>query len=283
MRAAAGRIWPASRRRACTDAEAVFALREIGARALAGEPTDNRERRTLIDAELALARGCAAVLVVGAEEQRLFASASSGPVFVVPHAVESAATRAPMRDRRAMLFVGAFGPRTPNDDAIEFFAGEVLPLLRARGCDAPLAVAGARVPARFTAAAAPPGVALHGIVDDLTPLYDDARVFIAPMRFGAGIPLKAIEAAARGVPIVGTTLVARQLGWTPGVELLAADTPAEFAAAIASLCGDNDLWTRLRAAALARIERDYTTARLRSAIGDALRTATAAPARRATP
>ena len=72
----------------------------------------------------------------------------------------------------------------------------------------------------------------HSDVDDLTPLYDDARVFVAPTRYSAGISLKVIEAAARGVPIVCTPLVARQLGWISGEELLTAETPAEFACAV---------------------------------------------------
>ena len=59
-----------------------------------------------------------------------------------------------------------------------------------------------------------PTVTWHSDVDDLTPLYEDARVFVAPTRYSAGISLKVIEAAARGVPIVCTPLVSRQLGWS---------------------------------------------------------------------
>jgi GT2 family glycosyltransferase len=252
------------------DAEAVFAVRDIGRRALSSQPASDAEQRTLVDAELALARGCAAVLVVSENERRLFAAATTAPVHVVSHAVDAVPTQTPVDCRRSMLFVGAFGPNSPNDDAVEFFVRDVLPALRARGCDAPLVIAGAHAPDRFNAPARGAGIAIHRDVGDLTALYDDARVFVAPTRFGAGIPLKVIEAAARGVPVVGTTLVARQLGWESGRELLTADTPAEFASAIASLCVDREIWTRVRDAALARVQRDHGTAHLKNVLSEAL-------------
>src|SRR6516162_2232033 len=74
-----------------------------------------------------------------------------------------------------------------------------------------------------------PGVRLLGQVEDLRPLYDRARLFVSPIRFSAGIPIKVLEAAAAGLPVVGTELMATQLGWKPGVEIEAADNPAQMA------------------------------------------------------
>src|SRR5207253_7021477 len=88
------------------------------------------------------------------------------------------------------------------------------------------------------------GVELLGAVEDLVPLYNRARVFIAPTRFSAGVPLKVYEAAAHGLPVVATDLLARQLGWEPGEDLLAAPAsdPDAFASACARLHDDADLW-----------------------------------------
>ena len=101
-------------------------------------------------------------------------------------------------------------------------------------------------------------------------------MFVAPTRFSAGISLKVIEAAARGVPIVCTPLVATQLGWEAGVELLTGEGGDESARAIAALYEDRDLWTRVRDAALARIDRDYNATRFRQALQNSLRTSPAA-------
>lgn len=239
------------------DAEAIYALREIGRRRLSGPPMSDAERQALIDVELGLTHGCPAVLAVSEAERQLFAAAGIGNVHVVGHAVQVRPTPKSFERRQAILFVGAFGsPESPNEDAVRFFLRDVLPVLRAGGCHAPIVIGGAGIP-DYLKLPADPALSWHSDVDDLTPLYDDARVFVAPTRYAAGIPLKVVDAAAHGVPIVTTSLAAGQLGWSSGTELLAADGADEFARAVASVYADRDLWQRLRDGALARVTADY--------------------------
>jgi glycosyltransferase involved in cell wall biosynthesis len=70
------------------------------------------------------------------------------------------------------------------------------------------------------------------------------------------------EAASFGLPVVATSLLRAQLGWHAGEEVLAADhADAEaFAGAVAALLTDEALWTRMRDAALARIDADCAPA-----------------------
>ena len=93
-------------------------------------------------------------------------------------------------------------------------------------------------------------VRIVGKAADLTPHFDAARVFIVPTRYAAGIPLKALDAAARGLPIVATPLIARQLGWRNDEELLAAEGAEAFSEACNRLHSDEALWGRLRNSAL---------------------------------
>ena len=83
-----------------------------------------------------------------------------------------------------------------------------------------------------------------------------AKIFIAPSRFAAGIPLKILDAAAHGMPIVATSLLGQQLGWTNGEELLLADTAEDFAENCIKLYTNPDLWQKLRDNALNRVMRD---------------------------
>jgi GT2 family glycosyltransferase len=256
------------------DAEAIYAVREIGRRKAIGQALSEAEQHALIDGELALARGCASVLTVSEADRQVFAGAGVANVRVLGHALEARPTANAFERRDAILFVGAFGPGSPNDDAVAFFCREVLPALRGVGCSAPLVVAGAHIPESITTIG-DASVSWRRDLDDLTPLYDRARVFVAPTRYAAGIALKVLEAAARGVPIVATPLVARQLGWQAGVELLIAGEPPEFARAITSLFADRTLWSGLRDAALARVTLDCDRAAFRSAVQEALRAAQA--------
>ena len=116
------------------------------------------------------------------------------------------------------------------------------------------------------------GINLLGEVADTRPLYQTARLFIAPTRFAAGTPYKIYEAAAMGLPCVVTTLLAEQLGWVHGEELLAvpANEPMAFAAAIARLYHDEALWMRLREGALKRLERENSPATFALAVKNLL-------------
>ena len=110
-----------------------------------------------------------------------------------------------------------------------------------------------------------PRVDIVGPVHDLAPLFNRHRVFVAPTRFAGGLPFKVQEAAAFGVPMVVTTLLADQVGWKDDVELLSApaDDAKEFASDVARLYQDSTLWARLRSEALKAVERDCAPARFR--------------------
>jgi glycosyltransferase involved in cell wall biosynthesis len=97
-----------------------------------------------------------------------------------------------------------------------------------------------------------------GKINDLTPLYNRARLFIAPTRFAAGIPLKVCDAAANGLPVIATSLVGRQLGWENERELLLADDPQSFADACVRLYSDRSLWYQLRENMIKRVCEDFS-------------------------
>jgi glycosyltransferase involved in cell wall biosynthesis len=72
-------------------------------------------------------------------------------------------------------------------------------------------------------------VTVTGFVDDVRPYLEDATVFAAPLRFGAGIQNKVLEALAMEIPVVASPLAADGLrtaeGHTPPAQI-AQSTPA---------------------------------------------------------
>jgi hypothetical protein len=238
------------------DAEAVSALRDIGYRRLQGVPISSEEADRLVRSEARLASGCAAVITVNSAERQHFVEAGSQQCIVLGHALQPAPTPATFGERAGVLFVGALGASSPNEDAVLFFAREVLPIVRRNlGADTPITVAGANVSDRVCALVNH-GISVCSDVEDLTPFYNRARVFVAPTRYSAGIPLKVLEAASRGVPVVCSGLLATQLGWRRDQDVLVADTPEGFALAVARLHSDVHLWDSLRASALNRVAID---------------------------
>jgi glycosyltransferase involved in cell wall biosynthesis len=106
----------------------------------------------------------------------------------------------PFAERAGLLFVGGFD-HAPNVDAVHWFIDAIFPQVRAKQPSAVLHIVGANPPV-----AASEGIVLEGAVSDarLRDLYRTCRVVVAPLRFGAGIKGKVIEAMAHGLPTVTT-------------------------------------------------------------------------------
>ena len=265
---------PASRPAVLYDAEALFTLREVGRRRLAGLVTPTEEVSRVVSEETSLARGCDVILTVSLAEAARFAEAGFSNVEILGNSVVPNPTGRSFEARSGLLFAGSLvDDAGPNVDSVVWFVRQVLPLLREKlGPDLRLTVAGRHASPRLAALVGPSVVAL-GLVDDLRPHYDSHRIFVAPTRFGAGIPLKVHHAAAAGLPVVCTSLVQEQLHWQRDDDLLVADEAAQFAEQCCRLYRQPELWMHVRNSALRRVGRDCAPDRFRAILGRALEAA----------
>jgi hypothetical protein len=250
------------------DAEALFASREILRHEVNGKPLPPAEAKRLIDDEIALARNADIVIAVNERTAAAFSQAGHRDVRVLGYAVDPKPTSTPFEARRGFVFVGpSYSDATPNADSLVWFIDRVLPRLRASlGSDALLRVAGV-VRAPLVKARGGNGVTLIGPTHSLAEVYSGARVFVAPTRFAAGIPLKVYDAAAHGVPVVLTSVLATDLNWATRDEILVADSPEEFSQACQELHQDPDLWNAIRTNALQRVSIDCSPSRFDATVG----------------
>ena len=235
------------------DAEAVSARRTLIRDALEGRPVSETEAQDLTAEEIALTRIADAVISVSSAERDLFEAHGVKPVHLLVHAIDDKPIPAGFGQRPDIVFLGAVtDDDSPNADSVLWFATEVLPLLRERlGWDITLKVIGLN---RADAVSALDGTALElvGQVDDLHAALRSARIMVVPTRFAAGVPLKTLQAAMMGIPMVVSDLILEQLGWQDGQDVLAASDPDGFAAACARLYQDEVLWENIRASALSK-------------------------------
>src|SRR4030095_10896947 len=117
---------------------------------------------------------------------------------------------------------------------------EVLPKVREELPGVELLLVGDAAPQEFSKLSAE-GVRLLVYVPYVAPLCARARVFVAPIRFGAGIKGKIGEALAYAIPLVTTTGGAEGMSLRNGEEALIADTAEEFAAGVVRLYRDEEL------------------------------------------
>ena len=140
--------------------------------------------------------------------------------------------------REGLLFVGGFA-HPPNADAVLWFAKEIFPVIREK-LDVNFYVVGSRVTEEIKALEQPgSGIIVRGFVseEELSELYRNCRIVVVPLRYGAGVKGKVVEAIYNGAPIVTTSVGSEGI---PGVEdvLLVEDKPEDFAGAVAELYTD---------------------------------------------
>lgn len=244
----AERYLPLARRagvRVIYDTVDLHHVRLAGEERVCGHPTGWREMRRT---ELALAAAAAVTVVTSVEERRLLASEGIDAALL-SIVEEPPETIPPFESRNGLLFVGNF-THSPNRDACEILVKTVYPLICRHLPEAVLTIAGFD-PQRWSRQFASPGVRVLGHVADLRPIFARARVFVAPLRFGAGVKGKIVQSFAHGVPVV-TTLVGvegMELNDHRAVEVC---EPGDgFAAAVARLHRDRAQWYAASAAARA--------------------------------
>jgi len=197
-------------------------------------------------------------------------------VTVVPNGVDTRAYRAQSSKSKAqtpnsklqipnskfrgsesdLVFTGTMDFR-PNVDAVLWFARKVLPRVRAQAPGAHLFVVGQRPHRRLDGLRSDPAVTLTGWVEDVRPYIAQAAVYVAPLRIGGGTRLKLLEAMAMGQAVVATRLGAEGYPVTDARELLLADTPADFTAAVVTLLRAPERRAELGQTARAFVERLY--------------------------
>lgn len=139
-----------------------------------------------------------------------------------------------------IVFVGSLRHR-PNRDGIVWFLRDVWPGVASHCPNARLHIVGDGNPEQVIQHGGP-HVLIHGGIDDRTLglIYAGARAAILPLRFGAGVKGKLVEAFMHRLPVVSTSVGLEGVSGI-GAHVAATDTPSDFAAALARIldCDDN--------------------------------------------
>ncbi|MEH6517211.1 MAG: glycosyltransferase [Halioglobus sp.] len=159
---------------------------------------------------------------------------------------------------KKLMYVGFLGWE-PNAQGLLWFIEKVWPQLVQRHPDLRFDIVGKNPDQRLQAAAACwDGISLKGFVPDLQEIYRDSRVSVAPLLFGSGMKVKVLDAMARGMPIVTTSVGAEGIDLENGKHLLVADTPDDMANEVDRLLTDPELWQRLQLNSRVLINERYT-------------------------
>ena len=237
------------------DCEALFWRRLVGQAELAATPEEasalQAQAAAMRQLEEAIPLSADAVVTVSGEEADLLSTVKGHcPIYgILPTEPKVNFTSRSFAERRDMGFVAGWlaGPNAPNADGLQWFVAEVLPRVTQVLPWVRVRVTGGSVPQAIRALASP-NVVFEGHLANLESFYDELRVAITPLRFGAGVKLKTVQALQYGVPVVSTTVGAEGLDTRGEPVMDLTDDPDAFARCVVTLLTDSRSWNERRSA-----------------------------------
>jgi sugar transferase (PEP-CTERM/EpsH1 system associated) len=154
-----------------------------------------------------------------------------------------------------LMFMGAMD-YYPNEDAVVYFADEVMPLLLKKVPTVQFVIVGSNPSKRVSALGARPGIKITGAVPDVRPYLAETDVFVAPLRIARGVQNKVLEAMSAGVPVVARP-EAVQGFVNMNAPLMVENSPESFAASIIELLEDENKRATLALEALRFVRTSY--------------------------
>lgn len=167
------------------------------------------------------------------EKEEILKSAPDAIVEILPLIEQSHKKAFLSEDRKDFIFLGGY-QHTPNVDTANWIIDEIWPELSKKFPDSKLLIVGAKPPAELIAKAND-RIIVTGMVEDLEPWFARAKVFIAALRYGAGVKGKVLYSLATGVPVVGTDIAAEGFAEEIGKSLFIANTANEIIAKCAEV------------------------------------------------
>ncbi len=226
---------------------------------LKNDPKLAEDASTMYQLEVSLAMSADVTIAISADEKKaLLELAPAAVIEIVPNIFELSAKSPPgPQGRRDVLFLGGFWHQ-PNGDAVKWFVEKIWPLVGAAAQECRFLIAGSNPGVDILALSEIEGVEVLGYVADLEPLYNAARVCVAPLRYGAGVKGKVGEAMAYGLPIVVTSIGAQGMCVQDCEHFLVADDPDAFAQHVIDLLRDDALWIKTQVKAREFVESQFS-------------------------
>ena len=237
----------------CYDAEALFYRRLEAQAELAGSEAAREALCSAADdsrtIEAEIARAVDTIVCVSSDEAAALRALGAREPFVVePWLSEPALTPAGFAARSDAFLVAGWlaGPESPNVDGLLWFVRDVLPMVLARLPWVRIRVSGS-APPQAALEVGGRGISFEGHVGNIADFYGRTRACIVPLRYGAGVKIKTVEALQYGVPTVATSVGAEGIDLRGTAALSVADDARDFALALTSLLTDRVAWEQRRA------------------------------------
>jgi O-antigen biosynthesis protein len=217
--------------------------------------------------ELEMAQQADLTITVTATEKKILQEQEIGNVAVIPNIhFPYTGERVAFGDRDGLLFIGGYN-HPPNVDAVVWLCEQIMPIVWEQMPEVRVTLLGSNPPESVKKLAEDKRVQVTGYVEDVTPYFSRNRVFVAPLRYGAGMKGKVGQSLEYGLPLVSTSIGVEGMNLLAEEQVLVADITEEFAQQILRLYRDEGLWNHLALNAEQAIA-PYTPAQVKLQLSD---------------
>lgn len=163
----------------------------------------------------------------------------------------------PFEERKDFIIIGNF-LHEPNWNSVQYLKETIWPLIRKEVPEANLLVYGAYPSQKVLQLHQPKqGFHIMGRADNAQEVVSKARIVLAPLRFGAGIKGKLLEAMQCGTPSITTSIGAESMYGDLPWNGFITDNPEDFASKAVSLYQDKTGWETAQKNGIEIIDKRY--------------------------
>ena len=180
-------------------------------------------------------------------------------IYVIPNVHEPVDKIPEFELREGLMFIGGF-QHPPNGDAVKWFVKEIYPIICEKFQKIPVYIVGSNATADIKQLA-DDYIKIEGFIPDVAPYFNKSKVFISPLRYGAGLKGKIGQSLAFGLPVVTTSIGAEGFYYNENEPpFLIADDKETFAEMVIKLYKDRETWEKLSERGLFLIKNFYSPA-----------------------
>lgn len=159
-------------------------------------------------------------------------------------------------DLPTLIFTGNYD-YWPNLDAARLLVRQIYPAVKHIVPEAELLIVGPNPPPELRNLKLP-GLRVTGHVPDLRPYFEDAMIYVSPLRIGAGIKNKILQAMAMQTPVVATPLSCDGIHVANGQDVILAHRTEDIVKAVVRLLKDPEQRRQLAVNGRRLVEQQYT-------------------------
>ncbi|MBD8487297.1 glycosyltransferase [Echinicola sp. CAU 1574] len=195
--------------------------------------------------ELDIAKAATHTFTVTESEKVMLENEGIKNVTVIPniHEPEIIKNELDFDEREGLLFIGAYD-HPPNIDAAVWLVNEIMPEIWKKLPNLQLTLLGSK-PTKEVLQLRSDLVKVPGFVRDVSEYFENQRVFVAPLRFGAGMKGKIGQSLAFKLPVITTDIGAEGMGLENGKNIIIANSKEEFIKQIFHLYQDQETWSKI--------------------------------------